>query len=122
MGRREQDAESRARAEAAFQGVLARHGAAGLAPRGRGFGSAALKIDGKIFASLASGDRLLLKLPAPRVDALIAEGIGERDSTGTGRPKHEWVTVAPAHAARWVGLSDEARAFAAAKAEAWLPL
>jgi hypothetical protein len=98
--------------------VLARHGAAGPAPRGRGFGSGALKIDGKIFASLASGDRLLLKLPAARVDALIAEGIGERFSTGTGRPKREWVTIPLAHAARWVALSDEARAFAAAKAEA----
>jgi hypothetical protein len=117
MGRGEHDAESRARAVAAFQGVLARHGAAGPAPRGRGFGSGALKIDGKIFASLASGDRLLLKLPAARVDALIAEGIGERFSTGTGRPKREWVTVSLAHAARWVALSDEARAFAAAKAE-----
>jgi hypothetical protein len=117
MGRGEHDAESRARAMAAFERVLARHGAAGPAPRSRGFGSAALKIDGKIFASLASGDRLLLKLPAARVDALIAEGIGERFSTGTGRPKREWVTVSLAHAARWVALSDEARAFAAAKAE-----
>jgi hypothetical protein len=97
--------------------VLARHGASGPAPRGRGFGSGAIKIDGKIFASLASGDRLLLKLPASRVDALINEGIGERFSTG-GRPKREWVTVALAHAERWVPLSDEARAFAAAKTKA----
>ena len=86
MGRGEHDAEFRARAEAAFEDVLARHGAAGPAPRGRGFGSGALKVDGKIFASLASGDRLLLKLPAARVDALIAEGIGERFSTGRSGP------------------------------------
>jgi len=86
-----------------------------VAPRGRGFGSGALKVDGKIFASLSSGDRLLVKLPAVRVDALIAEGIGERFSTGPGRPKREWVTIAAAHAERWVALSDEARAFAAAK-------
>ncbi len=113
----DRDAELRVRAEAAFKAVLARHGAAGQAPRGRGFGSGALKVEGKIFASLASGDRLLLKLPAARVDALVAEGTGERFSTG-GRPKREWVTIAPAHAERWVPLSDEARAFAAAKTKA----
>jgi hypothetical protein len=109
------DAESRARAEGAFAAVLARHGEAGQAPRGRGFGSGALKVDGKIFASLSSGDRLLLKLPAGRVDELIAEGIGEHFSTGPGRPKREWVTILPTHAARWVAPSDEARAFATAR-------
>ena len=118
MGRGEQDANLGLAPKPRFRACLRATERRAWRPRGRGFGSAALKIDGKIFASLASGDRLLLKLPAPRVDALIAEGIGERFSTGTGRPKHEWVTVAPAHAARWVGLSDEARAFAAAKAEA----
>jgi len=84
----------------------------------RGFGSRALKVDGKIFASLSSGDRLLLKLPAARVEALIAEGIGERFSTGPCRPKREWVTVAPTHASRWVALADEARAFATARTTA----
>jgi hypothetical protein len=115
MGGGDNAAESRARAEAAFAAVVARHGAAGQALRGRGFGAGALKVDSKIFASLSSGDRLLLKLPAARVDALIAEGIGERFSTGPGRPKREWVTIAPTHAARWIALSDEARAFAAAR-------
>jgi hypothetical protein len=115
MGGGENAAESRARAEAAFEALVARHGAAGHAPRGRGFGSSALKVDGKIFASLSSGDRLLLKLPAARVDALIADGIGERFSTGPGRPKREWVTIPPTHSARWVALSDEARAFATAR-------
>ena len=115
MGGGDDAAEFRARAEAAFAAVRAGHGAAGHAPPGRGFGSGALKVDGKIFASLSSGDRLLLKLPAARVDALIAEGIGERFSTGHRRPKREWVTIASAHAARWIALSDEARAFATAK-------
>ena len=115
MGGAEGAADSRARAEAAFEAVLARHGAAGQPSRGRGFGSGALKVDGKIFASLSSGDRLLLKLPAARVEALIAEGIGERFSTGPGRPKREWVTIGSAHVARWVALSDEARAFATAR-------
>jgi hypothetical protein len=117
MGGGDDAAEASAGAKAAFEAVRARHGAAGQASRGRGFGSGALKVDGKIFASLSSGDRLLLKLPAARVDALIAEGIGERFSTGPGRPKREWATIAPLHASRWVGLSDEARAFASAKAK-----
>jgi hypothetical protein len=118
MGGGDSAAESRARAEAALEAVLARHGAAGRAPRGRGFGFRALKVDGKIFAALSSGDRLLLKLPVARVEALIAEGIGERFSTGPGRPKREWVTIAPTHAARWVALSDEARDFATARTTA----
>jgi len=111
-------AETHARAKAACEALLARHGAAGQASRGRAFGSGALNVDGKIFASLSAGDRLLLKLPAARIDALIAEGIGERFSTGPGRPKREWVTIAPTHAASWVALSDEARAFATAKTKA----
>ena len=115
MGAGDDAAESRSRAEAAFEAVLARHGSASRPSRGRDFGSGALKVDGKIFASLSSGGRLLLKLPAARVDALIAEGVGERFSTGPGRTKREWVTIAPNHAARWVALSGEARAFAAAR-------
>ena len=118
MGGGNDAAETRARAKTAFEAVMTRHGTAAQASRGRGFGSGVLKVDGKIFASLSSGDRLLLKLPAARVDALIAEGIGERFATGAGRPKREWVTIAPLHAARWVGLSDEARAFATAKTKA----
>jgi hypothetical protein len=45
-------------------------------PRGRGFGSDALKVDGKIFASLSHG-RLLVKLPAERVKALVEAKLGE---------------------------------------------
>ena len=82
---------------------------------GKGFGSNALKVDGKFFASLSHG-RLLLKLPAERIDALIESGIGERFSTGAGRPKREWVTIAPTHAARWIELSQEARGFVARSA------
>ncbi len=81
---------------------------------GKGFGSAALKVGGKIFASLSHG-RLLLKLRAERVDAPIESGIGERFSTAAGRPKHEWVTITPAYAARWIELSQEARNFVGAQ-------
>jgi hypothetical protein len=90
-----------------FQALVDRWGGASGAGKGRGFGSDALKIDGKIFAALSRG-RLLLKLPSERVDALIERGIGERFSTGTGRPKKEWVTIAPKYVALWEGLAEEA--------------
>jgi hypothetical protein len=51
---------------------------------------------------------LLLKLPSERIDALIENGVGERFSTGAGRPKKEWVTIAPTYAALWKGLAEEA--------------
>jgi hypothetical protein len=90
-----------------FQALVERWGVASGEGKGRGFGSDALKIDGKIFAALSSG-RLLLKLPSERVDALIENGVGERFSTGAGRPKKEWVTIAPKYAALWKGLAEEA--------------
>jgi hypothetical protein len=39
---------------------------------------------GKVFASLVE-DRLLVKLPAARVDELIASGAGERFRSGRAR-------------------------------------
>jgi hypothetical protein len=102
--------------QAAFRVVVDRHG--GHAPAGgRGFGSDALKVEGRIFASLSKG-RLLLKLPAARVDDLIQSGIGERFSTGPGHPKHEWVTISPSHASQWVELSEEARRFVQGQGDA----
>jgi TfoX/Sxy family transcriptional regulator of competence genes len=78
----------------------------------KGFGSSALKVDNKIFAMLVGG-RLAVKLPAARVDALIAAGEGERLDTGRGRLMKEWVTVDPA--SEWLPLAREALAFLAAK-------
>jgi hypothetical protein len=74
------------------------------------FGANALKVDGKIFASLSRG-RLLLKLPKARVDDLIDAGKGAPFSTGADRVKKEWVTLAPTTEADWCALADEARAF-----------
>lgn len=66
----------------------------------KGFGSGALKVNGKIYASLTRG-RLLLKLPARRVDELVRLNIGDPFSSGPGRVKKEWLTVDVAHARRW---------------------
>ena len=102
--------DSKASADALYRIVVQHHGADPGALRGRGFGSNALKVDGKIFTSLSNG-RLLLKLPAGRVEALVASKLGERFSTGPGRIKKEWVTVAPSSAGEWVRLSQEAELY-----------
>jgi hypothetical protein len=101
--------------EALFQAMVDRWGRPlDEAPR-RGFGADALKIDGKIFAALSKG-RLLIKLPRERVDALIESGVGERFSTGAGRPKKEWITIGADHAGLWQPLAEEARQYVSAGA------
>jgi hypothetical protein len=96
--------------------TLAEHyGVAPGALGGRGFGSNALKAEGKIFAALSNG-RLLVKLPVERVKALVEAKLGEPFSTGPGRVKKEWVTVAPSSAEEWARLSEEARDFVLSKA------
>lgn len=77
----------------------------------RGFGASALTVKGKIFAMLASGDRFVVKLPRPRVDALVAAGDGELFDPGHGRLMKEWLVVAPASAEGWLPLAREALAF-----------
>jgi hypothetical protein len=98
-------------AEDFYRSVAARYAVksdAGLPSKG--FGSNALKANGKIFASLTKG-RLLLKLPPARVDALVKSKKAERFSTGVGRVKKEWVTVGPSTEREWLALADEARAY-----------
>lgn len=76
----------------------------------KGFGSRALKVNGKIYASLTRG-RLLLKLPRHRVDELVRLNIGVPFSTGASRVKKEWLTVNMAYARRWLRLAEEAREY-----------
>jgi TfoX/Sxy family transcriptional regulator of competence genes len=79
------------------------------------FGSSGLKIHNKIFAMLVRG-RLVVKLPKPRVDALIASGEGERfDPRHDGRLMKEWVTVEPTSEEQWLPLAREAMEFVASK-------
>ena len=79
------------------------------APTGsrRAFGSDALKVNGSIFA-MVTGGHLVVKLPASRVDALIAGGAGAPFGSGKGRPMKEWVTVTAEDQATWVALATEA--------------
>jgi hypothetical protein len=78
-----------------------------------GFGSSELKVGGKIFAML-SKDRLVVKLPRQRVDALTATGVGERfDPRRDGRLMKEWMTIPVTHDDQWLPLAREALRFVA---------
>ena len=107
--------EAKTSADALYRIVAKQYGVDPGAARGRGFGSGALKADGKIFAAL-SNERLLIKLPAERVEALVKANLGERFSTGPGRTKKEWVTVAPSSADEWLRLAEEARLYVLSQA------
>ncbi|QCI69083.1 TfoX/Sxy family protein [Phreatobacter stygius] len=71
-----------------------------------------LKVGGKIFAMLVGG-RLVVKLPKPRVDALVAAGLAERFDPGHGRPMKEWASLI-GDEPDWAGLAREAIAFVGA--------
>ena len=77
-------------------------------PPGRGFGATSLKVGGRIFATLTKAERLAVKLPAARVDALAGEGVGEHWDKGDGRPMREWLQLEPGHEDRWAELAGEA--------------
>src|SRR5919201_1570728 len=66
------------------------------------FGSAALKVDGKIFAFLSQGD-LVVKLPHDRVEELVDAGTGKPYDARRGKVMKEWVAIAPAQSRRWSG-------------------
>jgi hypothetical protein len=77
---------------------------------GKGFGSGALKVNGKIFAMKSSKGKFVVKLSKERVDALVASGQGERFDPGHGRLMKEWLAVGDREAG-WVQLAREAHDF-----------
>ncbi len=81
-------------------------------PRGgSGFGRSALRYQGKIFAMFVRG-RLVVKLPAPRVDELIDAGDGVRFDANKGTPMKEWFSLDPGSGRLWLPLAREALEFA----------
>jgi len=78
---------------------------------GKGFGSSGqLKVDGRIFAMLVR-DELVLKLPRPRVDELVAAGEGTNFDAGKGRPMRQWFVLSSRSKREWLPLAKEALAF-----------
>ncbi len=82
---------------------------------GRKFGSNALKVNNKIFAMLRQ-DRLVVKLPGQRVEALVGTGHGERMVSGGGRVMKEWLVLDKASGEDWTALAREACEFVAREA------
>ena len=81
-------------------------------PRGgSGFGRGAIRFQNKIFAMFVRG-RLVLKLPADRVDALVSAGDGVRFDANKGRPMKEWFVLDPQSRREWLPLAREALEFA----------
>src|SRR5690349_2146063 len=71
---------------------------------GQGFGSRALRLEGKIFAMLSSKGQFVVKLPRDRVADLIRRGQGQYFDTGRGRVMKEWIAVV-GDPASWLGLA-----------------
>jgi hypothetical protein len=88
-------------------------GGAGVTlPRSKsGFGRTALRFRNKIFVMLVRG-QLVLKLPAERVDALVAAGDGVRFDANKGTPMKEWLSLDPESGEPWLLLAREALDFA----------
>jgi hypothetical protein len=81
---------------------------------GSGFGRSALRFQGRIFAMLVRG-RLVLKLPASRVEALVAAGAGDHFDANKGTPMREWLSLDPGAAEPWLPLAMDALEFARAR-------
>lgn len=73
------------------------------------FGASGISTGGKFFAMEYKG-ALVVKLPAARVDALIAQGVAQRFDPGHGRLMKEWAGFAPG-SADWVAVAREAYDF-----------
>lgn len=85
----------------------------GVTQHSRGFGSSALKVRGKMFATLSPGGAFVVKLPRHRVDTLVAAGHGRPFEPGPGRVMKEWLELNPASGQDWASLAEEALAFVA---------
>ncbi len=69
------------------------------------FGRLNLRVGGKVFAMTVKG-QLVVKLPAPRIAALVDAGTGDYFVMGS-RVMKEWATVAPGRS-DWKKLAREA--------------
>ncbi len=105
-----EDAEPDGRYEDLVDSLIGTEGV--TPPRGGGgFGRTALRFQDKIFVMLVRG-RLVVKIPAGRVDALVAGGDGVRFDANKGTPMKEWFSLDPESGLPWLPLAREALDFA----------
>jgi TfoX/Sxy family transcriptional regulator of competence genes len=88
--RRAQRAEAGVRLDRLAGGLLDHAGVG----RTTMFGSAAISLNGKLFALLDREGRLMVKVPAERAAALVAQGAAVPARIGRGTAR-EWVSIAP---------------------------
>ena len=80
--------------------------------RGRMLHSPGLRTSGRFYA-FATSTHLVVKLPAERVAALVADGAGSPCDPRGGHPMREWVLLVPRDTAEAAASVREARAFVA---------
>jgi hypothetical protein len=95
--------------------VAAMAGKRGVTRESRqGFGSGALKVNGKIFAMLTPRAEFVVKISRVRVDELVSQGVGERFEPGPGRVMKEWLAL-DRRTELWTELAKEAYQFVKAQ-------
>jgi len=104
-------AAAEARLHAVAEAFADRPGVVLPASGGRHFGTATLRVHGRI-AAFTPGDHLVVKLPAARVAALVASGEGLPFPDGRP-PMREWVAVVSDDPAAWSDVLDEALTYVA---------
>ena len=82
----------------------------------KGFGSSALKVDGKIFAMISSNGDFVVKLPAYRVDELVRDGTAQHFEAGRGKKMKEWLALS-GNRELWINLAKEAHMFVGCQAD-----
>ena len=112
LGGVRQETEAEVRYQDLIDDLLGRPGVT-PPPGGSGFGRGAVRFQKKIFVMFVRG-RLVLKLPAARVDELVAAGEGARFDANKGTPMREWFSLDPESGLPWLPLAREALDFAQA--------
>ena len=77
---------------------------------GAGFGSSAMRMNGRIFAMLVR-EQLVVKLPAARVAQLVEGGEGTNFDANKGVPMKQWLALNTSSDQPWIALATEALAF-----------
>lgn len=97
-------------------GLVAEFDDVGAITRGTMMGFPCLRVDGQFFACMKrEGDSLIVKLPAPRVRALVEAG-GGLSFAPAGRVFKEWLEVPEDQAKAWPRHLREALEFVASAA------